>query len=106
VITHSRRRGDLGSDGCVPCFTAARLRTYLFPHDKGGFRHGGRNGGSGSAIAWEEAGVLRALAIGLAIAVIVFALTAGHVIFLPLLFIPFGLFSLGHRQNRRRRGWW
>jgi hypothetical protein len=50
--------------------------------------------------------VLRALAIGLAIAVIVFALTAGHVIFLPLLFIPFGLFSLGHRQNRRRRGWW
>jgi hypothetical protein len=50
--------------------------------------------------------VLRILAIGVAIALVVFALTAGHVIFLPLLFIPFGLFSFGHRQNRRRRGWW
>jgi hypothetical protein len=50
--------------------------------------------------------VLRVLAIGAAIALVVFALTAGHVIFLPLLFIPFGLFSFGHRQNSRRRGWW
>jgi hypothetical protein len=49
--------------------------------------------------------VLRTLAIGVAIALVVFALTGGHV-FLPLLFIPLGLFSFGHRQNRRRRGWW
>jgi hypothetical protein len=44
---------------------------------------------------------MRAIAIGLAIAVIVFAATAGHVIFLPLLFIPIGLFSFGHRRSRR-----
>jgi hypothetical protein len=31
---------------------------------------------------------VRLLAIGLAVAVIVFALTAGHVLFLPLLFLP------------------
>ena len=43
---------------------------------------------------------MRLLAIGLAIAIIVFALTAGHVVFLPLLFVPFGLFSFGHRQHR------
>jgi hypothetical protein len=48
--------------------------------------------------------VIRALAIGGAIALIVFALTAGHVFFLPLLFVPLGLFSFGHR-NRRRRYW-
>jgi hypothetical protein len=50
--------------------------------------------------------MLRTLAIALAIAVVIFALTGGHVFFLPLLFIPFGLFSFGHRQNNRRRGWW
>jgi hypothetical protein len=49
--------------------------------------------------------MLRTLAIGIAIAVVVFALTGGHAFFLPLLFIPLGLFSFGHRQNRRRRGW-
>jgi hypothetical protein len=55
---------------------------------------------------------VRILAIGLGIAVIVFALTAGHVLFLPLLFLPLGLFSLGHRRRReprllvgRREGW-
>jgi len=36
----------------------------------------------------------------LAIAVIVFVATAGHVVFLPLLFVPLGLFSFGHRQRR------
>jgi hypothetical protein len=46
---------------------------------------------------------MRAIAIGLAIAVIVFAATAGQVIFLPLLFIPIGLFSFGHRRSRRNR---
>jgi hypothetical protein len=43
---------------------------------------------------------MRVLAIGLAIALIIFALTAGHVIFLPLLFVPFGLFSFGQRRRR------
>jgi hypothetical protein len=50
--------------------------------------------------------MLRTLAIGVALALIVFAITGGHVIFFPLLLIPLGLFSFGHRQNRRRRGWW
>jgi hypothetical protein len=54
---------------------------------------------------------MRLLAIGLAVAVIVFVVTGGHVIFLPLLFVPFGLFSLGHRRRRRdlaprRSGFW
>ena len=47
--------------------------------------------------------MLRALAIGLAIALLVFVLTAGHVLFLPLLFVPLGLFGFGHRRNRRSR---
>jgi hypothetical protein len=50
---------------------------------------------------------MRALAIGLAVAVIVFVVTAGHVVFLPLLFVPLGLFSFGHRRRSRdldRRG--
>jgi hypothetical protein len=47
---------------------------------------------------------MRALAVGLAIALVVFALTVGHVIFLPLLFIPFGLFSVGQRRNRPGSG--
>jgi len=45
---------------------------------------------------------MRVLAIGLAIAVIVFVATAGHVVFLPLLFLPIGLFSLGHRRRQRQ----
>jgi hypothetical protein len=44
---------------------------------------------------------LRALAIGIAIAVIVYVISGGHFLFLPLLFIPFGLFSFGHRRQRR-----
>ena len=43
---------------------------------------------------------MRLLALGLAVAVVVFVLTGGHVIFLPLLFIPLGLFSLGQRRQR------
>jgi hypothetical protein len=43
---------------------------------------------------------MRVLAVGLAIAVIVFVVTAGHVLFLPLLFLPLGLFSLGHHRRR------
>jgi hypothetical protein len=45
---------------------------------------------------------VRLLAIGLGIAVIEFVITAEHVIFLPLLFLPFGLFSLGQRRRRRQ----
>jgi uncharacterized membrane protein YccC len=47
--------------------------------------------------------VLRGLAIGIAIAVLVFALTGGHVLILPLLFFPVALFGFGHRRNRRSR---
>ena len=46
---------------------------------------------------------MRALAIGIAIAVVVFALTGGHWVFLPLLFLPFGLFTMGPRKQQRRR---
>jgi len=46
---------------------------------------------------------MRLLAIGLAIAVIVFVLTGGHVVFLPLLFLPLGLFGFGHRRRNRAR---
>jgi hypothetical protein len=46
---------------------------------------------------------VRAIAIGLAIAVVVFVVTAGHVLFLPLLFVPLGLFGLGHRRRDRDR---
>jgi hypothetical protein len=44
---------------------------------------------------------MRLLAIGLGIGVVVFVLTAGHVVFLPLLFLPLGLFSLGHQRHER-----
>jgi hypothetical protein len=44
---------------------------------------------------------MRLLAIGLAVAVIVFVVSGGHIVFLPLLFLPLGLFSLGHRRRRR-----
>lgn len=46
---------------------------------------------------------MRVLAIGIAIAVVVFVVSGGHFFFLPLLFIPFGLFSVGHRRQRRSR---
>ena len=46
--------------------------------------------------------LMRVLAIGLAIAVIVFVVSGGHVLFLPLLFLPLGLFSLGRRRRRER----
>lgn len=55
---------------------------------------------------------MRALAIGIAIAVIVFVVSGGHFLFLPLLFVPIGLFSAAHRRRtwsprprRRRSGW-
>jgi hypothetical protein len=47
---------------------------------------------------------MRLFAIGVAVALLVFVLTAGHVVFLPFLFVPFGLFRFGHR--RRHRGWY
>jgi uncharacterized membrane protein YccC len=40
---------------------------------------------------------------GLAIAAIVFLVTGGHVLFLPLFFIlPLGLFGFGRRRRSRR----
>ena len=47
--------------------------------------------------------MIRGLAIAIAIGLVVFALTGGHVLFLPFLFIPLGLFGFGHRRNRRSR---
>ena len=55
---------------------------------------------------------MRLLALGLAVALIVFVVSGGHVVVLPLLFVPLGLFSLGHRRRRgtllapRRRSRW
>jgi hypothetical protein len=45
---------------------------------------------------------MRMLAIGIAVAVLVWVITAGHVFFLPLLFIPLGLFGIGRRRDNRR----
>jgi hypothetical protein len=45
--------------------------------------------------------MLRLLAIGLLIAIVVFIATAGHVIFLPLLLVPVGLLFGGRRSRRR-----
>jgi hypothetical protein len=44
---------------------------------------------------------MRVLAVGLAIAVIVLVVSGGHVLFLPLLFVPLGLFSLGHGRRKQ-----
>jgi len=51
---------------------------------------------------------MRMFAIGLAIAVIVivFVVSGGHVLFLPLLFLPLGLFSLGHRRRQQPSPFW
>jgi hypothetical protein len=43
---------------------------------------------------------MRLLALGLAIAVIIFVVSGGHVLLLPLL-LPLGMFSFGHRQRNR-----
>jgi hypothetical protein len=44
---------------------------------------------------------MRAVLIGAAIAVVIFAATGGHVFFLPLLFIPLGVVSLRRWQRHR-----
>jgi hypothetical protein len=44
--------------------------------------------------------VIFALALGLAVALVVYVVTGGHVLFLPLLFIPLGLFAFGGRRRR------
>jgi Flp pilus assembly protein TadB len=41
------------------------------------------------------------LAAGLLVFVVVFVLTGGHVIFLPLVFVPLGILSLLGRRRRR-----
>jgi glycogen synthase len=45
---------------------------------------------------------VRAVAVGIAIALVVWVISGGHVFFLPLLFIPLGLFSFGRRRSNRR----
>jgi hypothetical protein len=46
---------------------------------------------------------MRLLGVSLAIAVLVFAISGGHVLFLPLLILPLGLMSLGGRRRGTRR---
>jgi hypothetical protein len=81
-----------------------------------GFRASTRNGTSAASVDastvstrgggehgfQEGREVIRALALGAAIALVVFVISGGHVFFLPLLFVPLGLFSFGHRHRRRR----
>jgi hypothetical protein len=45
--------------------------------------------------------VVLGLAVGLAVAIVVFVATGGHVLFLPLLFVPLWVLSLGGRRGRR-----
>ena len=44
---------------------------------------------------------MRTVLIGVAVAAIVYAATGGQILFLPLLFIPLGLFSLRRWQRHR-----
>jgi ABC-type polysaccharide/polyol phosphate export permease len=46
--------------------------------------------------------LLIGLAAGLVVAIVVFVATGGHVLFLPLLFVPLAVFSLGFRRSRPR----
>jgi hypothetical protein len=43
--------------------------------------------------------LLLGLAIGLAVAIVVYVATGGHVLFLPLLFVPLGIFAFGNRRR-------
>jgi hypothetical protein len=43
------------------------------------------------------------LAFGILVCVVVYAVSGGHAIFLPLLFIPLGLFWGGARRRRGSR---
>jgi hypothetical protein len=43
--------------------------------------------------------VIYAIAIGLAVAVLVYVISGGHVLFLPLLFVPLCLFTFGRRRR-------
>jgi hypothetical protein len=46
---------------------------------------------------------MRFLLIGLAVALILFVVTGGHLIFLPLFFVlPLGLFGFRRRRDRDR----
>ena len=45
---------------------------------------------------------MRTLAVGLGVAAIVFAASGGQILFLPLLFLPFGLLSLRHWRQETR----
>jgi len=43
------------------------------------------------------------LAFGILVCVVVYAVSGGHAILLPLLFIPLGIFSFGARRRRGSR---
>ena len=50
---------------------------------------------------------MRFLLVGLMIALAVYLISGGHVLFLPLLFfLPLGLFSFGRRRGGERRRRW
>jgi hypothetical protein len=42
------------------------------------------------------------LAIGLAIGIVVFVVSGGHILLLPLLFVPLGVFGFGQRRRQER----
>jgi hypothetical protein len=50
----------------------------------------------------EEHELVRLLVVSLVIAAVVFLVTGGHVIFLPLVILPLGLLGFGRRRPRRR----
>jgi hypothetical protein len=45
--------------------------------------------------------VVLGLTVGLAVAIVVFIATGGHVLFLPLLFVPLWVLSRGARRGRQ-----
>jgi hypothetical protein len=80
----ARRHRKVCSDGCA----AARERTERRNRD---------------GLAAVEVAEMRALGVSVAIAVIVLLATAGHVLFLPLLIVPFGFLATGRRKGNRPR---
>jgi hypothetical protein len=48
---------------------------------------------------------VRVLAIGIAIGLLVFLVTRGHVVFLPLVLLPFAFLGFGRRRRRGTSRW-
>jgi hypothetical protein len=50
---------------------------------------------------------VKLLVLGFLIAAVVYLVTGGHLLFLPLLLVlPLGGALFGSRRRERRRGWW